>query len=228
MAVVCWLGFTRAGQRLVGRLVARVGGWWWVRVLVGVALVLLAGRLATLPFAAVSYRRRVSYGLSTQAWPDWLSDVALSWAVNVVGTAIVAPGRGRHRASVADLVAGGRRGAGGGVGDARLVRLPGPGGAVVQQLRAAAGRPPARRGAAAGGGRRGAASTTSSWPTRHAVRRPSTPTCRASGAPAAWCSTTTWSAACHATRRCRWWPTSCPTRVTTTCSTARCSGRPAR
>ncbi len=89
MAVVCWLGFTRAGQRLVGRLVARLGGWWWVRVLVGVALVLLAGRLATLPFAAVSYRRRVSYGLSTQAWPDWLADVALSWAVNVVGSAIV-------------------------------------------------------------------------------------------------------------------------------------------
>ena len=89
MAVVCWLGFTRAGQRLVGRLVARLGGWWWVRVLVGVALVLLVGRLATLPFAAVSYRRRVSYGLSTQAWPDWLADVALSWAVNVVGSAIV-------------------------------------------------------------------------------------------------------------------------------------------
>jgi STE24 endopeptidase len=85
MAVVCWLGFTSAGLRLVGRL----RGWWWVRVLLGVALVSLVGRLATLPFSVVSYRRRVSYGLSTQAWPDWLRDVGVSWAVNVVGTSIV-------------------------------------------------------------------------------------------------------------------------------------------
>ena len=85
MTVVCWLGFTAAGRRLVGRL----RGWWWVRVLLGVALVSLVGRLATLPFAVVSYRRRVSYGLSTQAWPDWLRDVAVSWAVNVVASTLV-------------------------------------------------------------------------------------------------------------------------------------------
>ena len=85
LAVVCWLGFTRAGRRLVGGL----RGWWWVKVLLGVALVSLLGRLATLPFSVVSYRRRVSYGLSMQAWPDWLRDVAVSWAVNVVGTSIV-------------------------------------------------------------------------------------------------------------------------------------------
>ena len=59
MVVVCWLGFTEAGARLVGRL----RGWWWVRVVLGVALVSLVGRLATLPFAIVGYRRRVSYGL---------------------------------------------------------------------------------------------------------------------------------------------------------------------
>ena len=45
--------------------------------------------LATLPFAVVSYRRRVSYGLSTQAWPDWLRDVAVSWAINVVASTLV-------------------------------------------------------------------------------------------------------------------------------------------
>jgi STE24 endopeptidase len=89
LGMVCWLGLTRPGQRLVARLTALVGGWWWVRVLVGTAVVLLAGRLATLPFAAVSYRRRVAYGLSTQAWSGWLRDVAVSWAVNAVGTAVV-------------------------------------------------------------------------------------------------------------------------------------------
>ena len=34
LVVVCWLGFTEAGARLVGRL----RGWWWVRVVLGVAL----------------------------------------------------------------------------------------------------------------------------------------------------------------------------------------------
>ena len=85
LAVVCWLGFTRAGLRLVGWL----RGWWWVRVVLGVALVSLVGRLATLPFAVAAYRRRVSYGLSTQAWPDWLRDVAVSWAVSFVGTSLL-------------------------------------------------------------------------------------------------------------------------------------------
>jgi len=85
LVVVCWLGFTEAGARLVGRL----RGWWWVRVVLGVALVSLVGRLATLPFAIVAYRRRVSYGLSNQAWPDWLRDVAVSWAINVVASSLV-------------------------------------------------------------------------------------------------------------------------------------------
>ena len=85
MLVVCWLGFTRAGQRLVGW----VPGWWWVRVVLGVAAVSLVGRLATLPFSVVSYRRRVEYGLSTQSSPDWVRDLAVSWAVNVVATSLL-------------------------------------------------------------------------------------------------------------------------------------------
>ena len=85
LAVTCWLGFTRAGLRLVGRL----PGWWWVKVVLGVAAFNLVGRLATLPFAWVGYRRRVEYGLSTQAWPDWLRDVGVSWVVNVVGTSLL-------------------------------------------------------------------------------------------------------------------------------------------
>jgi STE24 endopeptidase len=85
LAVTCWLGFSRAGLRLVGRL----RGWWWVRVILGVAAVNLVGRLSTLPFSWAGYRRRVSYGLSSQAWPDWLRDVAVSWLVNAVGTALV-------------------------------------------------------------------------------------------------------------------------------------------
>ena len=69
--VACWLGFTRVGARLV----ARVRGPWPWRVLVAVALCVVAGRLATLPFAVghlrhlgsgdgrVAYRHRGGDGL---------------------------------------------------------------------------------------------------------------------------------------------------------------------
>ena len=89
LLVTCLLGFTEAGQRLVARFVNRVGGWWWVRVLLGTAVVLLAGRLATLPFSAVSHHRHVVYGLSTQGWLEWGRDVAVSWTVNLVATSLV-------------------------------------------------------------------------------------------------------------------------------------------
>ncbi len=89
LLVTSLLGFTEAGQRLVARFVNRVGGWWWVRVLLGTAVVLLAGRLATLPFSAVSHHRHVVYGLSTQGWLEWGRDVAVSWTVNLVATSLV-------------------------------------------------------------------------------------------------------------------------------------------
>ena len=139
-----------------------------------------------------------------------------------------APRGRRHRATLENLVARGRRGPGCRARDARLVRLPGPGGAALQRLRATAGRSPARRGAASWRRPRGCTSRTSWSPTRPAVRRRSTPTCRGSAAPAGWCSTTTWCAACRGRRPCRWSPTSWATRATTTSSTGRCWGRPVR
>ncbi len=60
-------------------------------------------------------------------------------------------------------------------------------------------------------------STTCSWPTRRDVRRPSTPMCRASAAPAGSSSTTPWSTTCRRTRRSRSSPTSWATRATATC-----------
>ena len=67
VAVACWLGFTRVGARLV----ARVRGPWPWRVLVAVALCVVAGRLATLPFAVAAQQHRLDAGLSTQSWPAW-------------------------------------------------------------------------------------------------------------------------------------------------------------
>ena len=81
-------GRVLAGLHRGGRAVGRPALAGGKRVVLGVALVSLVGRLATLPFA-IGLPPPVSYGLSTQAWPDWLRDVAVSWAVNVVASSLV-------------------------------------------------------------------------------------------------------------------------------------------
>jgi STE24 endopeptidase len=83
--VAGWFGFTRHGARLVDRV---RGPWWW-RVLVAVAALELVGQLATLPFAALVHRRVVDYGLSHQSWAGFAADVARGLLVTVVATSIV-------------------------------------------------------------------------------------------------------------------------------------------
>ena len=85
LVVACVLGFTRWGQRLVGRL----PGWWWVRVALGVALVELLGRLITLPFAVLARRHVLDYGLSTQAWSGFAVDLVKNEAVTIVVTSLM-------------------------------------------------------------------------------------------------------------------------------------------
>ena len=53
LVVTLVLGFTPLGARLVGRL----RGWWWVRVLLAVLLLAVIGRLVTLPFAIIGHHR---------------------------------------------------------------------------------------------------------------------------------------------------------------------------
>jgi STE24 endopeptidase len=85
LVVACVLGFSRWGRRLVGRL----PGWWWVRVVLGVALVELLGRVITLPFAVLLRRHVLDYGLSTQAWSGFASDLVKTEAVTIVATSIM-------------------------------------------------------------------------------------------------------------------------------------------
>src|SRR3954464_6226012 len=59
LVVSCVLGLTRWGPRLVGRL----PGWWWVRVVLAVAAVVLIGRVITLPFAVLMRRHVLDNGL---------------------------------------------------------------------------------------------------------------------------------------------------------------------
>ena len=85
LVVACVLGFSRWGRRIV----ARLPGWWWVRVVLAVVAVALIGRLATLPFAVLSRRHVLDYGLSTQAWSGFARDVAISFGVSLVATSVL-------------------------------------------------------------------------------------------------------------------------------------------
>jgi STE24 endopeptidase len=87
LAVTCLLGFTSLGARLVGRL----RGWWWVRVLLAVLVLALVGRLVTLPFSIVGHHRSLVYRLTTEAWGPWAVDQAKSLLLSAVisGLAVV-------------------------------------------------------------------------------------------------------------------------------------------
>lgn len=86
LAFSCWLGFSRWGPRLVRRL----PGWWWVRVVLAVALVELAGRVVTLPFGVALRKHALEHGLSTQGWGGFAADVVRGQAVNIVGLSLLA------------------------------------------------------------------------------------------------------------------------------------------
>jgi STE24 endopeptidase len=110
LAVAGVLGFTRWGRRLVGRL----PGWWWVRVVLAVAVVELVGRVVTLPFAVLLRRHVLDYGLSTQAWSGFAVDLAKNEAVTIVVTSVtmvVLVGCARRWRRAWPAVAGGLLGA---------------------------------------------------------------------------------------------------------------------
>src|SRR5690606_10310097 len=64
-------GFTGVGARVLDRL----PGPWWIRVVLGVTGLLVGLRLVTLPFAVGAWRLRVENGLSTQTWATWTGDL---------------------------------------------------------------------------------------------------------------------------------------------------------
>lgn len=90
--VAALLGFTPWGSLLMQRSSAAVGGTGrpWVELLVGGFVLLLVGRLATLPFDAAARAPRVRIGLITQPWGAWLVDVVKSFGITVVVVLAVA------------------------------------------------------------------------------------------------------------------------------------------
>ncbi|GII21995.1 M48 family metallopeptidase [Planosporangium mesophilum] len=86
------LGLTPFGAALV-RLAGRpFGGHWLAEALLGGLLVVFAGELVGLPFAA--WRQSVvrRYGLSTQSWGGWAVDLLKAYAIGAVLGAIVLVG----------------------------------------------------------------------------------------------------------------------------------------
>lgn len=84
LLLACWFGFTRRGRALFDRL----RGPWWLQVLEAVALLAVAGRLLTLPFAVAQRVLRRDYGLSDQAWSAFAVDLVKSELVGIVATTI--------------------------------------------------------------------------------------------------------------------------------------------
>ena len=84
LLVACFLGFTSLGARLLGSRRRH----WALSVVALVALLLLIGRLATLPLALWRRDHLVDHGLSNQALGAWFVDQAKGYGVGVVFTSI--------------------------------------------------------------------------------------------------------------------------------------------
>ncbi|WP_426244136.1 M48 family metallopeptidase [Nocardioides sp. LHG3406-4] len=80
LAVAALLGFTPIGRRLMQKL----PGPWWIRVVLGVAVCDLAGRLVTLPFAVMLRRQQLDYDLTRQSWGGYALDTVKGEALDIV------------------------------------------------------------------------------------------------------------------------------------------------
>jgi STE24 endopeptidase len=81
------LGFTSLGARLLRRLFG--ARRWWLAVPGGVLIVLLIGRLVTLPFSVLIRLRNLEYGLTEQSWEAWAVDYGKSLLVSWFLTSLV-------------------------------------------------------------------------------------------------------------------------------------------
>jgi STE24 endopeptidase len=88
LAVSALLGLTPLGARLVTAVARPFGGRRSAQTLLGVAALVVVGRLGTLPIAGYAEVVRHRYGLSTRSWGLWARDVAVSTAISAVITAL--------------------------------------------------------------------------------------------------------------------------------------------
>lgn len=87
LLVACVLGFTPLGARLLRRVGGRLR--WWLAVPLGVLVLLLIGRLVTLPFALLIREQNLDYDLTRQGMGAWAVDRALSLGVSWAVTSLL-------------------------------------------------------------------------------------------------------------------------------------------
>ncbi len=85
LAAALLLGLTPLGAKIVGL----VPGPWWVQAVGGGLLVVFLADIVTLPLSAVGHTISVRYGLSTQGWGAWFTDLLKGYAIGAVLGAIV-------------------------------------------------------------------------------------------------------------------------------------------
>ncbi|WP_433385128.1 M48 family metallopeptidase [Actinoplanes sp. CA-142083] len=84
LLVALVLGLTPLGAWLVTQAGRPFGGNWVAQAVLGGLVVVLAGEVVTLPFAAWRHVIVVKYGISTQSWGAWTVDLLKSFAVGAV------------------------------------------------------------------------------------------------------------------------------------------------
>jgi len=89
LAVSAVLGLTPLGARLVTAVARPVGGGRIAQLVLGVAALVVLGRLVTLPIAAYAEVVRHRYGLSTRSWWLWLRDLSVSTAISAAVTCLL-------------------------------------------------------------------------------------------------------------------------------------------
>ncbi|NUR84509.1 MAG: M48 family metalloprotease, partial [Nonomuraea sp.] len=82
LVVTLLLGLTPLGARIVTAVARPFGGGWVWQVLLGGLVLLLAGRMAALPFDARLEAVRRRYGLSVRTWGGWWLDTAKGFAMS--------------------------------------------------------------------------------------------------------------------------------------------------
>jgi STE24 endopeptidase len=86
------VGLSPLGARIVSAVAAPLGGGWGWRVLLGTIALTAIGRLLVLPLDARAEVVQRRFGLSTQTWASWGTDVAKGYGVGLVVTLIVLVG----------------------------------------------------------------------------------------------------------------------------------------
>lgn len=88
LGVALVLGLTPAGARIVETVGRPFGGNWIAQAVLGGFVLVLIGELVTLPLAAWRETVLRRFGLSTQTWTSWTTDLLKGYAVAAVIGAI--------------------------------------------------------------------------------------------------------------------------------------------